>query len=117
MNTYSIGDLRIEIVCDADSLSLLWFGRSDAKDPVMVLGPLLDTLRESFEQRATFFDFRSFEYMNSSTIHPLLNFLQTASNHAPNVVVRYDGSKTWQRLSFRAIETLARPWGNITFEG
>ncbi|MCC6875272.1 MAG: hypothetical protein IT378_13275 [Sandaracinaceae bacterium] len=62
-------------------------------------------------------DFRELEYMNSSTVRPIIELLQSANTNASAVRVLYRSGVTWQRLSFRLIEALSKDWGKVTMEG
>jgi hypothetical protein len=74
----------------------------------------MEEMRRAFESASSVeFDFRSVEYMNSSSIRPILELLQSASSKSETVRVRYDGSKNWQRLSFQAIGAVLATLGNV----
>jgi hypothetical protein len=101
---YQAEDLTIESLEQNDQLVLRWLGRSETKDPSRTLQPLMEAVISALQSaQSVEFDFRALEYMNSSTIRPILKLLQTASTRAANVHVRYDAGKTWQRMSFLAI--------------
>ena len=107
-------DLTIESVQRSDQLVVRWLGRSEDRDPSQTLQPLLDSLSEHFRGASSVeLDFRALEYMNSSTVRPILNLVQRASASAGNVRVLYDASKTWQRMSFLAIGTALRHLTNV----
>jgi len=101
---YQAEDLTIESLEQNNQLVLRWLGRSETKDPNRTLQPLMEAVIGTLQSaQSVEFDFRALEYMNSSTIRPILKLLQTASTRAANVHVRYDAGKTWQRMSFLAI--------------
>jgi hypothetical protein len=101
---YQAEDLTIEALEQNNQLVLRWLGRSEAKDPTRTLQPLMEAVISALQSaQSVEFDFRALEYMNSSTVRPILKLLQTASTRAANVHVRYDAGKTWQRMSFLAI--------------
>jgi len=91
-----------------------WRGRSEGRDPGRALEPLLKAVGADLaEVQSVEFDFRSMEYMNSSTIRPILQMVQNASSSVGTVRVVYDGSKNWQRLSFMAIGAVLATLGNV----
>ena len=101
---YQAEDLTIEALEQDNQLVLRWLGRSETKDPSRTLQPLMEAVISALQSaQSVEFDFRALEYMNSSTVRPILKLLQTASTRAANVHVRYDAGKTWQRMSFLAI--------------
>jgi hypothetical protein len=101
---YQIAELSVESLRQDDQLVLRWFGRSEVRDPGQMLQVLLDALGDDLRSaQSVEFDFRALEYLNSSSILPLLKLVQAASSSAARVRVRYDGGKNWQRMSFLAI--------------
>jgi len=111
---YQADDLTIESLEHDDQLVLRWLGRSETKDPTRTLQPVMEAVISALQSaQSVEFDFRALEYMNSSTIRPILKLLQTASTRAANVHVRYDAGKTWQRMSFLAIGVALASLANV----
>jgi hypothetical protein len=111
---YQAEDLTIESLHQNDQLVVRWLGRSEDRDPSRTLQPLLDAVCSQFQSaQSVEFDFRALEYMNSSTVRPILHLLQKASLSASQVRVLYDASKTWQRMSFLAIGVALASLGNV----
>lgn len=54
-----------------------------------------------------FIDFTEFQYMNSSTVVPILHLLKKLDENSIKTVVTYDKESFWQVASFRGINTLA----------
>ena len=101
---YQADDLSVESLEWNDQVVFRWRGRSEAKDPSRTLQPLLEAVVSTLHgAQSVELDFRALEYMNSSTIRPILQLVQTVSSSAANVCVRYDAAKTWQRMSFLAM--------------
>ena len=118
MNTFESGGLKVEVVVTRNALKLSWQGRSTERDPSKLLNPFFGTLEPHLKtDRAVELDFRGLEFMNSSTVKPILVFCETASTKARAVNVRYDSHKTWQRLSFGLLKAMSRTWNNVTVEG
>jgi hypothetical protein len=111
---YQTDKLSIESLSQHGELVLRWHGRSEARDPAQELKPVLDAMGADLERaRVVEFDFRAMEYMNSSTIRPILMMVQSTSARVSAVRVRYDGSKNWQRLSFLAIGAVLGTLDNV----
>jgi hypothetical protein len=101
---YQADALTIDSLPEQGQLVVRWLGRSDGIDPSRTLQPLLDAVNADLKgAESVEFDFRSLEYMNSSTIRPILKLIQQASSSVARVRLVYDKSKNWQRLSFMAI--------------
>ena len=101
---YQAEELTIESLPDQGKLVVRWLGRSDGRDPSGTLSPVLEAVRADMQSAtAVEFDFRSLEYMNSSTNRPILNLIQAASGSVASVRLLYDKTKTWQRLAFSAM--------------
>jgi hypothetical protein len=111
---YQADDLTIESLHQSELLVVRWLGRSEDKDPSRTLQPVLDAVCEQFHGgQAVEFDFRGLEYVNSSTIRPILGLVQRASSSSSSVRVLYDEGKTWQRMSFRAIGVALASLANV----
>jgi hypothetical protein len=111
---YQTDQLTIESHRNRDQLTIRWLGRSEARDPGRALQPVLEAVGADVAGAASVeFDFRSLEYMNSSTIHPILKLVQAASTKSTRVRVIYDASKNWQRLSFMAMSAVLAGLRNV----
>lgn len=116
--SFESGELSIQVELQPSRLRLVWLGQSVARDPSMVLKPFFEGLGSYVSKtRDVELDFRKFDYMNSSTLKPILTFVQRASVEYRNVVVRYDSQKNWQRLSFKLLQALSNTWPNVSIEG
>lgn len=114
---FQSGELQIRIESTARILRLGWHGRSDSQDPGAVLRPLFAELQSELAgDKEVELDFTKFEYMSSSTIRPIIQFLEDSRKQVRDVRVRYTPAKNWQRLSFKAIEALATGWSNVTVQ-
>ncbi|HEU4577484.1 MAG TPA: hypothetical protein VFS67_04465 [Polyangiaceae bacterium] len=111
---YQSDELTIDSLPEEGKLVVRWLGRSDGTDPSGTFRPLLEALSADVSKaQSVEFDFRSLEYMNSSSIRPILKLVQGASGSASSVRVVYDKNKTWQRLSFMAIGTALAGLNNV----
>ena len=111
---YQSDELTIDSLAEEGKLVVRWLGRSDGTDPSGTFRPLLEALSADVSKaQSVEFDFRSLEYMNSSSIRPILKLVQGASGSAASVRLVYDKNKTWQRLSFMAIGTALAALSNV----
>jgi hypothetical protein len=87
-------------------VSVLWKGRSTARDPAEFIVPILTKALD----RATALrcplnlDFRAIEYFNSSTITPVVRLIEEAKRRGAALVIHYDKKLRWQELSFSALQ-------------
>lgn len=116
MSSYEAEGLRITAVPDHNGLKICFFGRSDQRQPATIMNPWFEDLLPMLTNQHVHVDFCPFEYMNSSSFMPIFQFLQEAANSATALLVTYDNSKDWQRLSFSSLTALASGWNNFTIE-
>ncbi len=96
----------LELLEEEDVLRLRWFGKSTAREPGQ---PLLNMLQRSLELAAStgktlVLDFRDIEFMNSSSITPIIRVLARAQRGTAKVRILYRKDRKWQALSFGALE-------------
>lgn len=116
MKDFHSDALRIDIRRSAVDIELKWHGQSTSRRPGDALSPFFGEVLTQTAGRKLVVDFRGLEFMNSSTVRPIIDFLDKARNVAPAIEVRYHSTVTWQRLSFKVVEALAKQWANVTFE-
>lgn len=102
---FSNKELSLEVRHDAGDVTVLWKGRSTARDPGTFIGPILtEALRATAGAGGRLvLDFRALEYMNSSTITPVIRVLHEAKKGAGRVSVLFSRAAKWQELSFSAL--------------
>jgi hypothetical protein len=98
--------LKIEIQENGDSITTYWTGKSIDRNPSQFINPILVDLvnRSSEENKRIVLDFQKLDYMNSSTITPLIKILERANKGKINVSVQYNKRLKWQDLSFSALK-------------
>jgi len=116
MNPYQSEELRLSVQADHEGMTVRFEGRSDRRHPATVMQPWFEDLVPQLSNQRVHVDFRSFEYMNSSSFMPIFQFLQQTASTATELRVTYDGSKDWQRLSFSSLSALAAGWSNFSIE-
>lgn len=97
--------LRMKIERGRDLIVITWLGRSVDREPGRFITPILArALKEgSGAGKQIVMDFRGLEYMNSSTITPVIKALDRAKRGEVKMVVLYDRSLKWQDLNFSAL--------------
>ena len=98
--------LRIELQENSDSIVAFWTGKSVDRNPGKFITPILvDLLRRSNDlKKRIILDFQKLDYMNSSTIIPIIKILERAKRGKAQVTVVYKKILKWQDLSFSALE-------------
>ena len=104
--SYVSNSLNIEIQENRDSITTYWTGKSIDRNPGQFINPILvDLVRRSNEDnKRIVLDFQKLDYMNSSTITPLIKILERANKGRMNITVQYRKQLKWQDLSFSALK-------------
>lgn len=100
------GKLTLEVETGNREIEIKWRGKSDDRNPGNFIYPvLLESLKKGTEHEMNIvFDFQDLEFMNSSTITPIVKILQEAKNSSNRIKIIYSNSLKWQELSFTALE-------------
>ncbi len=104
--TYQNPPLFLTVSEDESAVTAAFSGRSTAREPGTFLLPILKpALERSVELgRPLVLDFQKIEYLNSSTITPVIRILEEAKRRSARVTVRYKRGLRWQEMSFSALE-------------
>ena len=104
--SYVSHSLKLEIQENADSITTSWTGKSIDRNPGQFLNPILVKLisKGNETHKRIVLDFRKLDYMNSSTITPIIKILERAKRGKMNVTVQYNKLLKWQDLSFSALK-------------
>jgi hypothetical protein len=91
-------------------LLLTWKGKSDDRYPGKVLAPYFAQVLASADERkaAVEMHFEKLDHFNSSTIAAVIRFIQDARQRAVKLVLVYNQSLKWQKLSFDALRVFAK---------
>ena len=113
------GPLTLEVRDEDDNLWVVWTGRSVARNPSEVILPVLLRAVESGhrDEKPVTIDFRGLEYLNSSTITPVIRALDQAKEMQTPVTILYRLELKWQALSFTPLQVLQTADGCITIRG
>ncbi len=113
------GELRLEVLPEAEDLLVVWSGKSADREPGRFLLPALSALLA--EARAAgarlVLDFSALDYMNSSTFTPIVKVLDEARRSGVPITLEYSQGKKWQSLSFSALRTFETPDGSVVVAG
>lgn len=111
--------LKISLQTGKNEITVKWNGKSVERDPGLFITPiLLNVLKESStEDKAISLDFTELEYMNSSTITPIIKILERAKRGNNRLAVIYKKSLKWQDLSFSALEIFQTPDQRVEIRG
>jgi hypothetical protein len=99
--------LTLEKIVDDTSITIRFIGKSNERNPSKFISPILsDVLHQSDSgNKEIVLDFKELEYMNSSTITPILKILDKATREKNyRITIVYRQSLKWQDLSFSALK-------------
>ncbi len=117
--TFEDGPLTLQLCEDDREVRLEWRGQSMAREPAQFLLPVLSKALEkgSRASKPLVIDFQNLEYLNSSTITPVIRILEQARRGTERVTVVYRRDLKWQALSFTALELFRTPDKRIDVRG
>jgi hypothetical protein len=117
--TYENNLLKITLQEAEKTIEVKWNGKSVERDPSIFIMPiLLKVLEMSSESGKTIrIDFTELEYMNSSTITPIIKILERAKRGNTSLKVVYKKSLKWQDLSFSALELFQTTDQRVEIQG
>lgn len=98
--------LKLEVQENRDSITTHWIGKSIDRNPGQFLNPILVKLINTGNEvnKRIVLDFRKLDYMNSSTITPIIKILDRAKRGKLQVTIQYNKLLKWQDLSFSALK-------------
>lgn len=105
IETYTSNLLTIEVEENQSEINIKFKGKSTERDPSDFISPvLLESMQNSkkFKKKIRM-DFQNLEYMNSSTITPIIRILESANDTGNSISILYRKSKKWQELCFSAL--------------
>ncbi len=94
--------------------TIKWLGVSQARDPAASINPYIEKLAGELGAGPVEVDFTELEYMNSSTVTPIIAMCQLFDKKGIATTLRYDAGSSWQTATFKALITLSRVMKNIT---
>ncbi len=111
--------LKITLQEDEDQINVKWNGKSVERDPSIFLTPILLNVLESStsDNKPIRMDFTELEYLNSSTITPIIKILERAKRGNNFLTLVYKKSLKWQDLSFSALEIFQTQDQRVAIKG
>ncbi len=107
MKDFKEGNLEIKIE-ETDKILMTWIGRSEDRDPSAFLNPYLSEISDAIAGKELEVEFSKLEYMNSSTVPPIIQLIKKLNTVGVTTRIFYDKNSKWQSASFKALETIAR---------
>lgn len=110
------GALSIEIR-DGEKITMSWLGKSESREPSAVLNPYLAKTIDAISGKGMVVDFTKLEYMNSSTVPPIIQLIKNLNSKSIATKIYYDKESKWQAASFKALETISKALSSIEVIG
>ncbi len=90
---------------DEQTFTLKFAGKSTEREPGRFITPILnDSIQYLFDKnKQLVLDFFDLEYMNSSTITPIIKFFDKIKKSKQQTLIYYNQSLRWQEMSFSAL--------------
>ncbi len=114
MENFMGESLEIVLRNEGNKTFMAWKGQSDDRNPSILLDPYLDSLLDDLKGSELNIEFEKLEYMNSSTVQPIVQFLKKLNTNEIKTIVTYDANSKWQSASFKALNTFSKMFPHIT---
>ena len=111
--------LQIELNENSNAINMIWTGKSTHRKPSEFISPILaDIIKKSnATKKRIVLDFRRLDYMNSSTITPIIKILERAKRGTIQITLLYCKALKWQDLSFSALEIFQTKDSKVEIKG
>ena len=116
MENLKEGSLEIAIN-NGEKVRMAWLGRSENREPGAVLNPYLTKIINAISSKELEVDFSKLDYMNSSTVPPIIQMIKTLDLKAIPTKILYNKDSKWQAASFKALETISKSMKHIEVVG
>jgi hypothetical protein len=119
IETYRSNKLSIDVEENNSTIDIKFSGKSTEREPENFIAPILVESIQNSEKfnKNIIINFSSLEFMNSSTITPLIKILETAKDNSTSLSIIYKKSKKWQELSFSALKIFETKDHRIEIKG
>ena len=105
MDSLLHGALEIFVEEKGDTIHVRLQGRSDSRKPSDALTPFFDAILEQGVEKLIV-DFRELEYMNSTSMLPIIKLLYQLHQKKIESEFVYDGNLKWQVVTFSVLGKL-----------
>lgn len=109
VETHQDGKLTLEVRYDSTGVHVKWLGESKEREPVRFINPVFDSIYKKDSKNPITLDFTNLEYMNSSTVTPVVKLLEHAKKNNRKMIIHYKKGLKWQELSFSALKVFIVP--------
>ncbi len=109
-NIYADSCLNIDLNLNGDEIVVTFTGESNAINPSLIFDPILN---DALELSSNLFkdivlDFYNLNWMNSSSLLPLIHFLDKAQTFNGSILVIYNKEIRWQEMTFDMLKTFQK---------
>jgi len=106
IETYTNNLLTIEVEENGSKITVTFTGKSAEREPGIFITPILTEALQNGRRfnKNLIMNFELLDYMNSSTITPIIKILETAKSGDGKILITYNRSKKWQDLCFSALK-------------
>ncbi len=117
--THTQGLLTLEVEHTTDQVMVRWRGKSTSREPSEFILPILTRALDDCvqESKRLVIDFRGVEYLNSSSITPIIRVLELVKRGRGSASVVYSRDLKWQALSFTALKVFHTSDQRIDIQG
>ncbi len=110
------GRLKLEIHYQPDKVIVIWLGESKEREPIKFIAPVFEKIYQKDSTNPLILDFTKLDYMNSSTVTPIVKQIEKARQLKRKLEIHYKSGLKWQELSFSALRVFLVP-GLIEVKG
>lgn len=116
---FTNGNLKLEVSEGNGKIKISFIGRSTDREPGKFLIPILKGCfdKAGDDKMEILMDFRLLEYMNSSTITPIIRLLTILEEGIKSVIIQYDNDLRWQNVIFSALHVFSKRDSRIEIKG
>lgn len=112
--------LLIDVNYDLENknLKLTWKGKSINRTPEIILTPFFDEVIDEAKTSnlSLSIDFFKLDYMNSSTINPIISFVKRLIAEDIKTNIIYNKDLKWQELSFSSLNIFTVSSDSVTLQ-
>jgi hypothetical protein len=108
----------LEITFEAGPKNIItWIGKSEAREPSSLINPYFNEIINKLKGKELEVKFEQLQYMNSSTVPPIIEMIKNLEQHEIKSIITYDKNSKWQAASFRALEVIVKTLKHIQVIG
>lgn len=115
--TFQNKALLVDLARSPQEIHLKFRGKSTEREPGAFLTPVIQDALDEAGARKLVLDFTELEYMNSSSVTPIIKLLNEIKNNQRFVRIVYSKARKWQELSFSALMVFQTRDGRIEVTG